>query len=238
LWNPYFTPLLLILLLYSFQKPNSKVWAVFSGLSISVLLHLHFSNWLLVPLYGYFLYKLYLKNKLNAFINFFSALLIFLPYAFFLFKDISIVELLPFFKLENCNFSYWLVNHGQGERCFSYFRNSLFILRLFSFSIFGSMNLLLLVLSVLMIFYFSKFIDLQKKMEYIFWLFFPWLALLFYSGNVYLHHFLFLMPLALMVFGKVVDNLLSTRKNIAWLIIGICILGNISSLIFLFTSFR
>ena len=238
LWNPYFTPLFLILMLYSSQKSNSKVWAVIGGLSMSFLLHLHFSNWLLLPLYGYFLYKIYLKNKQNALISLMSALLILLPYFFFLIRDISMVALFPFFKSENCNFSYWLVNHGQGERCFSYLRNSLFILRLFSFSIFGFMNLFLLGLPVLMIFYFSKVINLQKRMKYIIWLFVPWLVLLFYSGNVYLHHFLFLMPLAIMVFGKVVDGLLLTRKNIAWLIICICLLGNISSLLFLLNSSR
>lgn len=238
LWNPYLTPLFLILMLYSSVKFNSRVWAVIGGVSMSVLLHLHFSNWLLLPLYAYILFKHFSVNKQNALVNLMSALLIFLPYAPALFNDISLERLSPLFKSEDCSFSYWLANHGQGERCFSYFRNSLFVLRQFSYSIFGYMNLFFLGLSALVILYFYGFVSIQKKKKYFLWLFVPWLALLFYSGNVYLHHFLFLSPLAVMVFGKVVDNLLLINKKVAWPLIFISLLGNFSSLIFLLTSSR
>lgn len=238
LWNPYLTPLFLILMLYSSVKFNSRAWAVIGGASMSVLLHLHFSNWLLLPLYAYILFKYFSVNKKNALINLMSALLIFLPYAFILFNDISLERLFPFFRSEDCSFSYWLANHGQGERCFSYFRNSLFVLRQFSYSILGYMNLFFLGLPALMILYFYNFTGLHKGKKYFLWLFVPWLALLFYSGNVYLHHFLFLSPLAVMAFGKVVDNLLLTNRKAAWLLICVSLLGNFSSLIFLLTSPR
>src|SRR6185369_3361155 len=99
---------------------------------------------------------------------------------------------------EKCVFVEWLHTHGNGEHCFGYLRNSLFVLKLFSQSLFGSSSLLLLPLMAILIGAWTYFIKVKDKAFLLALLFGQWFLFLFYKGNIYQHYFLILLPLPFM----------------------------------------
>ena len=102
-------------------------------------------------------------------------------------------------QFNNCDFSFWLANHGHGEKCFQWIRNPLFILRFFSFSLLGTTNIWALLLIVLMLAYFVFKVKTPYKKFILLWLFFPLPVLLIYNSSIFLHYFLMYFPLPFLI---------------------------------------
>jgi hypothetical protein len=107
----------------------------------------------------------------------------------------------------NCTFSYWLLNHGHGERCFAYLRNTLFAFRFMTMSLFNSENMILVFSAMIItILYFIKAQMSEKKILLV-WLGIPIGLFLFYSSGIYLHYFLILTPLPFFLLVKLLAKL-------------------------------
>jgi 4-amino-4-deoxy-L-arabinose transferase-like glycosyltransferase len=212
-WNPYVLPLFIIISLYFIAKIRERKYFYFIFLSISyaICLQLHATAIFLLPILVYLLplRKIPLKH-------YFSGLILLLiansPWIWVNFttnfSQIKAAELiLSSGKIEQCSLIAWLSNHGNGERCFWYFRNTLFAFRFLNTSLFDSNNVLLAIASLILVsLYFIK--TKLKENRYLFvWLFAPIFLYLFYSNSIYLHYFLILTPvpffLLILFLGKV-----------------------------------
>jgi hypothetical protein len=97
-------------------------------------------------------------------------------------------------KIGECALINWLFNHGNGERCFWYFRNTLFAFRFISASLFNTTNVLVSLLCLVVVtVYFIKTKFGENRYLFV-WLFTPVFLYLFYSNSIYLHYFLILTP--------------------------------------------
>jgi hypothetical protein len=223
-WNPYVLPLFIILSLYFVNKVSEKKYInfFFFAISYAICLQLHATAIFLLPVFIYLLpiRKIPLKYYLLA-IG--TLVVVNLPWVFVnLTSNFSQIKagLLIFspIKSEQCSITSWLATHGNGERCFWYFRNTLFAFRFFSVSIFGinSIPLSLLTMTVTAL-YFIK--TRLKENKYLFvWLLTPILLFLFYSNNIYLHYFLILTPVPFFLLMVYLEKL-KTRKG-RWILIG------------------
>ncbi len=219
-WNPYFLPFFLILALYSLIKiQTDRRYFLLLSFSLGIAIQLHPSVFLILPVFlvGVFLLrkKITIRWILLA-IGIFCGLN--LPFlvgeANQNFAGIqSGVSVFLEKTEEECNFQYWLKNHGHGERCFHFIRNPLFFLRFFAYSLFGTRHLLVLPLILAMLIYFILRIKIRLKKFILLWLAFPLLVFLVYSSNIYLHYFLIYIPLPFIIFSLVVKDL---RKRFSW----------------------
>ncbi len=101
---------------------------------------------------------------------------------------------------EICDFGKWLINHGHGESCFAAFRNTLFVFRMFTNSLFATTAFPVVIASII----FTVIILWKTKFKYrmflISWLTIPTFLFLFYNSNVFVHYFLIYFPLPFFIF--------------------------------------
>lgn len=213
-WNPYLLPPVLfgcIVLFHSIVKGNHKniIWLF---VLISMGLQLHGSFVFLLPV----LLLPLVWQKIPVRFWLLGMLVMAVAFSTWLYAEkhcafcqtTSLLQTLTKTTAENCSFAYWLQHHGQGERCFGYIRNSLFILKHFSLNLIGTQRLPLLVLPASLIGWWlaTSYASSEKRLL-VLWLVLPWLGYLVYSGNVYQHYFLLFLPLPYIFFGEAMKRI-------------------------------
>lgn len=205
-WNAYLVPSFVILNLYFLVKIRKIQYRylVPLGITYALALQAHATTFFLAPFI--FLQIPFKKIKLSYFIISFTLFFLTLsPWLiaqyqqnFFQFRQVG--STLFGQHNQDCSFTWWLANHGHGERCFHYLRNTLFVFRLFSVSLFTVSNISTVLLVAVLSLYALLSAKLQQKRSFIFWLVSVLLLYLFYSANIYLHYMLILIPLPFFVF--------------------------------------
>ncbi len=203
-WNYYVLPLLIltaIFFLIKIQKGQTVYLPVmFLILGIATQLHLVIS--LILPVFFLMLplKRIRLKDWL---ISGFVLAVLLLPY---LLQAGRVVDtFMP--KAETCSFISWLQYHGHGERCFNQIRNTLFVFRFFSSSLFFTQNLLMAGLCFLLTVFMLMKKNLAQRKLFITWLGVPILALFIYSGGVHLPYFLIFFPIPFFLFALFLEEL-------------------------------
>ena len=245
-WNPYILPLFIILSLYFVNKIAEMKYVnfIYFAASFAVCLQLHATAIFLLPVF------LYLMNAKKIPIKYYlfgtiALLVINLPWIWMnLTSNFSQIKagllILAPGKTEQCSIVDWLKNHGNGEKCFWYFRNTLFAFRFLNTGLFDIGSVLPALFSLGFVgLYFIK--TKLKENRYIFvWLFVPILLFLFYSNSIYLHYFLILTPVPFFIFIMFLDKLESKKgrwfliaKILFWVVIIINICQYVWSLQFI-----
>ena len=199
-WNPYVLPLFIIISLYFVIKIREGKYFYFAFLAVSyaICLQLHATAVLLLPALAYLLPlrkippKYYLSGIIVLLIANFPWIWVNLTTNFSQIKAAQLI--LSPGKIGECALINWLFNHGNGERCFWYFRNTLFAFRFISASLFNTTNVLVSLLCLVVVtVYFIKTKFGENRYLFV-WLFTPVFLYLFYSNSIYLHYFLILTP--------------------------------------------
>jgi hypothetical protein len=199
-WNPFVIPTLVIFSLYLLVKIREKyvnyLPLLFFLLGLGFSFHATFL--FIIPLFLIFIpYKRISRNIIII-----SSLLFFLPFFTWLYYEvinnfIQTKEILTIFSpnKEICDFSVWIRTHGNGERCFHQIRNTLFIFRSFSQSLFATQNLFFVITSFIITSCTLFKTKSSQKIFFLVWISVVFLLFLTYSRNVYLHFFLIIIPL-------------------------------------------
>ncbi len=203
-WNYNLIPLCILLALYFLIKVRKGHSAflplIFVALGIASLLHIIVV--LIIPVFILLVpwKKIYWQSGLAGAI---ICLAFLFPY---LVQSGQIIKIAVPVK-ENCSFWSWLRYHGHGERCFNQIRNTLFIFRYMSASLFNTKNLLMAGLCFLM----TAFLLLKKKLPqrkmFVIWLAIPFLTLLIYSAGIALHYYVILFPIPIFLFSLFLTEL-------------------------------
>lgn len=205
-WNPYVLPFFIIFSLYLIVKIREGKCFYFPLLCMffSACLQIHATAVFLLPVFIYLL-----PIRKIAFKYYVFGLLIFLiSISPWLYADLisnfsqtrAALTIFQQGKSQDCSFAAWIVYHGHGEYCFSYFRNTLFAFRLITMSLFNTQNIIFVFLTIFAIaLYFWKEKMFRKKLALI-WLISQLFLFLFYSSNIYLHYFLILIPIPFFIF--------------------------------------
>lgn len=212
-WNPYILPLFILLSLYFINKiKDGKFYYLsFFSLSYSFCLQAHATSIFLLPVFLYLLPFKKLPAK-HIFLSLLTLILANFPWIYFSittnFSQIN-AALSIFFQTKNeqCSFSYWFINHGHGEHCFAYFRNTLFAFRFITMSLFNTTNILVVFLSVVIIAAFFIKTKIKENKFLLIWLLIPILIFLTYSNFIYLHYFLILTPLPFFLFVAILSKI-------------------------------
>lgn len=238
-WNPYLLPILILMTIIILEKTKQNYLYIMSlGIMIGILLQSHAST---VFISVYFFYKSMSSDSerilKKIFLFILGFLLIMLPW-FIIDINSNFDQSKRAFNIianrsnENCDFIYWVQNHGHGERCFHYFRNSIFILKQFSAEILNTQKIIFAFSMFLLILNF--FINKKFKNE-VLWFLIPWFGYLIYSSNVYHHYFLQFFPLPIFVIGQFIFDLQENNntkvKYISYVILFGLILYNLFSFI-------
>lgn len=224
-WNPYVLPLFIILSLYFTNKIHAKKYHYFILLTVSygICLQLHATSLFLLPVFIYLLplKKIPLKYYLAGIA---ALLLVNFPWIWVNFTGnfgqirAGLLILTPG-KATACSLTNWLTNHGHGEKCFWYFRNTLLAFRFITISLFGVNNVLLALLSIIItVFYFAK-TKLTENRFLFFWVFIPVFLFLFYSNSIYLHYLLILTPVPFFLMVVVLEKIKSRGKRWNYIVI-------------------
>lgn len=200
-WNPYLLPPFLfglIWLLERARRGESQLWPAIAVVA-AIAVQLHGAAFFLLPVVFTIalLARIPLKKALIAlsvfFLLFSSWLLVEVRCNFCQLSALSTA--LFNVPTESCSLGEWLVNHGHGERCFGFIRNSLFVLRMVAMSLIGSSQLIVLPAVLGLLLAWLKYAYSKKTILWLLWLIIPWSLFLFYNGNVYVHYFLIFLPL-------------------------------------------
>jgi len=216
-WNPYILPLMTLLTLWFYIRVvEDKKFEYLPWLScnLGLMTHSHATAIFLIPIFVWgVLFKLKSKissvNPLYILSAVLGLLLTLTPY----FSQLSqIAPTITSTHREECNFEDWLNTHGNGEECFHYLRNTLFVGRIFSSSIIGKKEFVLATISLLIIA--SFLIWYRGKQRYLLraWLLIPWSLFMLYSKNVYLHYFLIFLPLPFWMMGIGLAKILAKKE--------------------------
>jgi hypothetical protein len=199
-WNPFVLPLFIIISLYFINKTDRKNLHnfIFACFSYAICLQLHATALFLLPV---FIYLLPVKIiPLRFYLLGLGAIILFsFPWIFAnLTTNFSQLKaaflILSQGRAEQCSFISWLGNHGNGERCFWYLRNTLFAGRFLAVSVFAFNSIPLALLSLLaVVVYFIK-TKFKENQYLLVWLLVPVLLFLFYTNSIYLHYFIILTP--------------------------------------------
>lgn len=217
-WNSYILPLFIILALYCLTRIQTKKYYFVPLLfmCLCICLQAHATAVFLLPV---FVLLLPLKKIPARF--YITGIFLFLALsAPWIYADLTTnfsqtragFAILTPGTSERCSFSYYLSHHGNGEHCFSQIRNSLFIFRLFSKSLFFTDNIIIVLLTFITTIIFLLKEKFSHKKFFFFWLGIPWLLFLFYSSNIYLHYFLILIPIPFMMVVLLLDKLKTYGK--------------------------
>jgi 4-amino-4-deoxy-L-arabinose transferase-like glycosyltransferase len=199
-WNPYVLPLFIIISLYSIIKirEGKYFYFIFLTISYAICLQLHATAIFLLPIFAYLLplrkipIRYYLAGLILLLVTNSPWIWVNLTTNFSQIKAAELI--LNPGKIEQCSLFNWLSSHGNGEKCFWYFRNTLFAFRFITASLFNTTNVLVSLLSLaVVVAYFIKTKFRENRYLFI-WLFTPIFFYLFYSNSIYLHYFLILTP--------------------------------------------
>lgn len=236
-WNPYIVPSLMVCLLYFLQQLRQQKQHYLIGVAacLALLLQGHGTAIFLLPVAS--LLIPWRQISLKWYVASISAVI--LLFSTWLYSDITTdftqtkAALAIFVPAPNqgCTFSYYLQNHGNGERCFAFIRNTLFIFRLFSTSVLGTRSFPVVVVTMAAVLL-SIFKNRTSRTWQLIglWIGIPWLLLLFYSNNIYLHYFLWLLPLPFIWVVLLLERLRQTGQTgvvIANLIFAFLIAANV-----------
>lgn len=217
-WNPYLIPALIIFSLYFLEKVREKHFKFLPLLFLLLGLGFgfHATFLFIIPLFLIFIPYKKIPVKLTAL----SILMFLLPFSTWFYSEfisnfLQTGEIIKLFSpaKEVCNFSVWLANHGHGERCFHEIRNTLFIFRAFSESLFTTRNLFFTGISFLMASFTLLKIKTPQRKFYMTWILSVFLFFLAYSGNVYPHFFLILFPLPFFLFILFLERVGKVKKG-------------------------
>ena len=205
-WNPYILPFFIILCLYFINKTRQEKLHNFIFLTISyaICLQLHATTIFLLPVFLYLLPVRKIPAK-----YYLLALCVLLAVNFpWIWVNLTTnfsqihaaILILTQGKVEQCSFVGWLANHGNGERCFWYFRNTLLAFRFLTVSLFGLNSIPLALISLFVIAYYFIRTKLKENRYLFVWFLIPLFLFLFYSNDIYLHYFLILTPVPFFLF--------------------------------------
>jgi hypothetical protein len=221
-WNPFVLPLFIIVSLYFINKIDKKHYYnfIFACISYGICLQLHATALFLLPVFIYLLpvKKIPLKYYLSG-----IGMLLIANFPWILanlsanFSQVKVAFLiLSQGRTEQCSFSGWLGNHGNGERCFWYLRNTLFAGRFLAVSVFGFNSIPLALLSLLAVAaYFIK-TKFKEHRYLLVWLLVPVVLFLFYTNSIYLHYFIILTPVPFFLLMVFLEKL--EKKKIKWIL--------------------
>jgi len=240
-WNPYILPAFIIFSLYCIvQSLKGKyIFVTLLFLCFSILLQAHATTLFLLPVFAILLPIRKIPLRFYA-----AGLVVFLLFlAPWIFTDLTTnfsqtragLAIFQAGKTEQCSFLNYIVNHGHGERCFSQIRNSLFISRIFTMSLFNTQNILIVFLALFTIIILLLQTDLLQRKLIFSWIVIPTVFFLFYSSNVYLHYFLILIPMPFFLFVLLLEKLNKLGKlgqKISTAIFFALIIFNIGSYLF------
>ena len=212
-WNSYILPLLNILSLYcviQVQKGRS-LFVPLLFLCFGISLQAHATALFVIPI---FLLLLPFK-KIPLKFYFAGILLFILSLSPWIYYDLSTnfgqskaaIAIFQTGKTEQCSIVSYLANHGHGERCFSQIRNTLFVFRLFTMSLFNTQNIVVVMLTIFTVAAILVKGKLPQRKLFILWIGVPLVLYLFYSSNVYLHYFLILIPIPFFLMVLLLDKL-------------------------------
>lgn len=216
-WNPYLIPALMIFSLYSLVKVREKqlnhLPILFFLLGLGFSFHATFL--FVIPLFLIFIpYKKIPKRLLAV-----SILLFLIPLSTWFYSEIrnnfvQVREMITVFtpNKKTCSFSTWLATHGNGERCFHQIRNTLFIFRSFSQSLFATRNLMFTAVSFLIVLATLLRTKNSQGLFFLVWILSIFLLFMTYSGNIYPHFFLILVPLPFFIFILFLEKIESINK--------------------------
>jgi hypothetical protein len=240
LWNPHLIPMLVITSLYLCWKiKNQQQIAFLPSLFIILALisqcHITSLPVVIFLIYYSFDWRKWQQTWKLYLIGVFLFFLCWLPYFYYEFSH-NWTQLNSLLAIQNndhslnCNFWWWLKNHGHGETCFNYIRNTLFIFREHSLQIFGGQNYFLIFLSGLMM-----LIGLWKKSVFTqlsFATFLTIFCFLFYAGPVYSHYFIALVPFGLLSLGSFLTKINNKKLTLIFAVTCVLLLWvNVSSTI-------
>lgn len=129
---------------------------------------------------------------------------------------------------ELCDFGYWLSNHGNGETCFAEIRNTLFVFRMFSLSLFTTQNTGITIGIIGMLLWSFVRLSFPYKKFFFSWIVLTILFFLLYRSNVYIHYFLSIIPLPFILFVLLLDTF--EKQNISYKRIGTLIFASVLTL--------
>lgn len=242
-WNPYVLPWLCIAALYCLLQIEQQRWWYLVGLGLvaSLMIQAHGTALFLLPVFILLLPRSGVPRRFW----FWGASAFLLTLGPWLHYDLitnfsqsrAAIAILAPGPQEPCSFIQYLRYHGHGERCFGQIRNSLFVSRLFTVSLLGTRNLMVVAIGLVgLLGLFSRRQLPQRKLIF-FWLGIPWLGFLFYSGNVYLHYFLILTPLPFLVAGMFLEYVAHkgrpgqiANQLVFWGVVGLNLLTYLRSL--------
>lgn len=217
-WNAFILPSFIIVSLYFIQKIQDKKYHYFPVLMsiYAVSIQAHPTAVVLLPI---FLFMMPIKKISLKYYLFGGLLFLFISspwlYADFASNFNQSKELIKIFQVkavQNCSFARWFVYHGHGETCFWYLRNTLFIFKTSTMSLFNTQNILVVFISMLTsIWYFVKTKAIEKKI-YLPWFISVFVLFIFYKGNVYIHYFLALIPMPFFLFVGILERLKKHQK--------------------------
>jgi len=212
-WNPYILPLFIILSSYCIVQAQKGryLFVPLLFLSFSICLQAHATALFLLPVF-----VLLLPLKKIPFRFYAVGLLLFLlSLAPWVYLDIATnfsqtragLAIFQAGKEEQCSLSDYLMRHGHGEYCFSQIRNTLFVSRLFTSSLFNTQNIIVVFMTLFTITAILLLGKLPQWKLFLLWIGVPLLFFLFYSSNVYLHYFLILIPIPFFFFILLLEKL-------------------------------
>lgn len=212
-WNPYILPFFIIVSMYCLIQIQKKhyLFVPLLFLCCSILIQGHATAIFLLPV---FLFLLPIRRiPLQFYIA--GIILFLISFAPWIYSDITTnfsqtKAALAIFAPgpeENCSLLHYLEHHGQGERCFSEIRNTLFMSRLFTMSLFTTLNIGVVFVMLLAIPLLLLKVSLPQKRLFVIWLGVPWLFFLLYSSNIYLHYYLILIPIPFLLLVLALEKL-------------------------------
>jgi hypothetical protein len=200
-WNPNVLPLFIILCLYFVNKVFEKKFLniIFFAICFGICLQLHATAIFLLPVFIYLMnfkkvpLKYYLLGGVFIIAVNFPWILVNLTTNFSQIKAAQSIFIST--KAEQCSILNWVANHGNGEKCFWYLRNTLLSFRFLTVSIFGINSIPLALLGMgITLWYFVK-TQFKENIYLLFWATLIAACFLFYSNNIYLHYFIIMTPL-------------------------------------------
>lgn len=209
-WNPYLLPPLIVGALWAGQRfHKSTIYKLSFFIFIALLWQAHATGILLLPVFFYFIRAPSTRKRVFL-IGLAILLVLNLPWLLY---EVScggcqiqaLAGLWNPDKVRACSLKWWLVNHGEGERCFHYIRNSLFVLRFFSKSLLGTRGIAAAISMLGLIIGFIYKIKIKHKSLWTGWLFVVWGLYMFYDANIYLHYFVVLFPLPFLFFVSAIN---------------------------------
>jgi hypothetical protein len=216
-WNPYILPLIIILSLYVLDKLRDKkllflpVLALLLGFGVQ-----SHATFFLIPIFLVFLPYRNISWKVGILsVCLFTLTLTPWLYSEFAGNFVQTKEIAATFSSHNetCDLYSYIKDHGKGERCFHQIRNTLFMFRMVSQSLFATHNLFFVVISFLITLFTFVKTKTPQKTFLITWIAGVFLFFMLYSQNIYLHFLLILIPIPFIIFTLFLEEVVRQEKH-------------------------